>query len=238
MFFYVILALIIITFLALVFKYWNFRGIILKNFFKAQGCLDILEILFILISALILIFFLCATFVTYDPHDDYSCASEPRLSYKKVISMLSQAMIISKQLDGTNANNCEGCNSNKQALANFFIKRFNVIDSSDPYYKNLHKKLPKDKLLENPLFLMNDGMLYIIEKAQGKCGDTNTTDPDKANCVIVVDTNGHHKPNEFSTGNKKDNYKLNDRFRVIVLKDKVAPAANAQNDVAEYILNN
>lgn len=238
MFFYVILALIIITFLALVFKYWDFRSIILKNFFKARGCLDFLEILFILISSTFLIFFLCALFVSYDPHDDYSCANDPRLSYKKSIAILSQAMIISKQLNSANANNCEGCHSNKQALANFFIKRLNVVESYDSSSKKLQKKLHKDELLKNPYFLCNDGTLYIIEKAQGKCGDTNTTDPNKANCVIVVDINGHHKPNQFSTGNNKDNYKLNDRFRIIVLKDSVAPASSAKNNVAEYILYN
>lgn len=156
----------------------------------------------------------------------------------RCFSLLNQAVTMSKALDGKNANTCTGCDSNKQALADFFIQRFNVYDISNPYYKQMRDGLAGDRLLNNPHFLTKDGKLYIIEKAQGRCGDIDTIDPNQANCVIVIDINGQQGPNQFSTGtNRNQDYRVNDRLRLIVLKELVSPAINQDNDVADYILN-
>lgn len=156
----------------------------------------------------------------------------------KCFSLLNQAVTMSKALNGKNANTCTGCDSNKQALVDFFIQRFNVYDSSSPYYKQMRDGLAGDRLLNNPHFLTKDGKLYIIEKAQGRCGDIDTIDPNQANCVIIVDVNGQQGPNQLSTGtNRNQDYRVNDRLRLIVLKELVRPAINQDNDVADYILN-
>lgn len=239
MIFIIIVALIIFA-VFLISKYWNFKMIILKNFLKPKSFSDVLEILFICVF---FVFFAGLLFLNFGLtfSSSHSCGgsfAEFRTGYKKALSVLNRAIMMSEQLDDSNPNNCKGCISNKQALANFFIPRFNVIDNFDTYTKDTLKELSKNKLLKNPYFINNDGMLYIIEKAQGRCGEINTTDPDKANCVIIIDVNGIRPPNEFSTGNKKDkDYKLNDRFRIIVLKNKVVPASNEENDVADYVFN-
>ena len=177
---------------------------------------------------------------TSAPPNNYSSSlNEFIYDHKKSISILNQAVTMSQALDGKNANTCTGCNSNKQALADFFIQRFNVLDSSNQLYRQMRDGLTGDRLLNNPHLLTKDGMLFIIEKAQGRCGDINTTDPNQANCVIVVDINGQQGPNQFSTGNTRNqDYRVYDRLRLIVLKEQVRPAANQENDVAEYILYN
>jgi hypothetical protein len=230
--------LIILGLFAIITKYWKFRAVIFMDFFKIKNFGDFLAISFICVF---FIFFAGLIFLNslLNPHSGKHPPCEFRTSYNVAFSLLDKTIVMSKQLDGSNPNNCAGCNSNKQALANFFIKRLNVLDSSDTYFKQLQKNLSQDTLLNNPYFITTNGTLFVIEKAQGKCGEINTTDPDKANCVIIVDTNEQRKPNQFSTGNKttKD-YKIKDRLRLIILKDKIAPASNAENDVAEYILNN
>lgn len=180
------------------------------------------------------------TSTTSTPSNNYNSSfNEFSYDYKKSLSLLNQAVTMSQALDGKNANTCTGCNSNKQALADFFIQRFNVIDSSNPLYRQMYEGLAGDRLLNNPHFLIKDGMLFIIEKAQGRCGDVNTTDPNQANCVIIVDINGQQPPNQLSTGNTKNqDYRVNDRLRLIVLKEQVLPAANQDNDVAKYIIYN
>lgn len=174
------------------------------------------------------------------PPNNYNPSSnEFNYDHKKSISVLNQAVTMSQALEGKNANTCTGCNSNKQALADFFIQRFNVLDNSNPLYRQMRDGLTGDRLLNNPHLLTKDGMLFVIEKAQGRCGDINTTDPNQANCVIIVDVNGQQGPNQFSTGNKRNqDYRVYDRLRLIVLKEQVRPAANQENDVAEYILYN
>lgn len=231
-------SLIALGLLIIIAKYWKFRAVIFKNFFKAKSFGDFVAISFICLFFLFVggLIFLNSLL---NPHYDQHPTCEFRTSYKVAVAVLDKAIAMSKELDGQNANNCEGCDSNKQALANFFIKRLNVYKGSDRYYKELHKKLSQDTLLNNPHFMTFNDHLFIIEKAQGKCGEINTTDPDKANCVMVVDVDGQKTPNEFSTGNKQNKeYKIKDRLRIIVLKDKVAPASNAQNDVADYIFYN
>lgn len=241
MIFIISVFLICIFAVFLISKYWNYKTIILKNFFRPKNYSDKVEILFICVFSLIFAGLLFITFVTsfYVPQSCCSSSATFRTGYKKSVSSLSFALKILKELEGKDASNCSGCNSNKQALANFFIKRLNVVDSTNPYYKKAHNELSKDSLLNNPHFITNDGMIFIIEKARGRCGDVITNNPDKANCVIIIDTNAAKPPNKFSIGNKKDkNYKINDRFRVVVLKDKIVPAANEENDVAEYVWNN
>lgn len=229
---------IIIIFILMIFtaflipKYWDFKMIIFKNFFRLQKFSDFLQIIAILV---LFAWFVLITTLMSMPH---GCSVNPRLALSKTVSVLNQVITMNKQIDGKDASNCVGCNSNKQALANFFMKRLNLIDYNSVYYKKSYNKFSKDNLFQNPHFITNDGMLYIIEKSQGKCGNINTTDPDKANCVMIIDINGDKSPNQFSTGNKKDkNYKIKDRFRLIILKNKIVPASNKENDVANYILN-
>lgn len=157
--------------------------------------------------------------------------------YKTALSHISQALVLSEALGDGNPSNCLNCYSNKQGLVDYFTKRFNVIGKSSPRYIQLHTALVGDRWLNYPHFFTNDGFLFIIEKAQGKCGETNTNDPDKANCVIIVDVNGQSPPNQFSTGNKaNNNYIINDRFRMIIFPDRITPAGNNENDVAEHVL--
>lgn len=157
--------------------------------------------------------------------------------YKQSISWLDEAITLSIALDDKDASNCPGCDSNKQALADYLTKRFHVYDKSSDSYRQMYQALAGDSSLNNPHFLTQSGILYIVEKAQGKCGDINTTDPNQANCVIIVDINGQKPPNQLSTGNKLNkNYRVKDRLRLVVLKQTVAPAANQENDVAEYVL--
>lgn len=166
-----------------------------------------------------------------------SDASELSTNFKKAISLINQALAMAQALDNNNANTCPNCNSNKQALADYFMRRLSVVDSSNPSYKKLSTALAGDGWLNNPYFLTKDEFLFIIEKAQGRCGDINTNDPNQANCVMIVDVNGSSPPNLFSTGNKSNNnYVINDRFRLIIHSDRITPAANNENDAAEHVL--
>lgn len=221
-------------------------------------------ILFLVITGVV--FFLCSMLIpTYPPkhliyipptkinaipseipnNDGYSSnentsspdANDLSTNFKKAISLINQALAMAQALDNNNASTCPNCNSNKQALADYFMRRLSVVDSSNPSYKKLSTALAGDGWLNNPYFLTKDEFLFIIEKAQGRCGGINTNDPDKANCVMIVDVNGSSPPNQFSTGNKSNNnYVINDRFRLIVHADRITPAANNENDAAENVL--
>lgn len=226
----IIVLILIIVAANLIARYWNFTGFVLKNFFKVKNISDVFTILFIGIFSLS---FAGLTFLTFEPPGGCGQSSaEIKVSLKKVISMLNQSIYISKQLGEETPSTCKECISNERALAAFFMKRLNVIE-----YAN-NTKVAQEEFPDKPAFSTSDGMLYIVEKAKGRCGDIKTVNPDKANCVIIVDVNGFKRPNKFSTGNKKNkDYKMHDRFRVVVLKETVEPAANEENDFSDYILH-
>ncbi|OGI17991.1 MAG: hypothetical protein A2255_00225 [Candidatus Melainabacteria bacterium RIFOXYA2_FULL_32_9] len=140
------------------------------------------------------------------------------------ILKLNQAINSSIKQNKINPANCHNCKANKAALANLFIENLNVIKSNT------------DTI--NPYFYITDGMKYIITKADGICGSNDTVDPEKANCVILVDINGDKEPNIESTGNKHKRYSFRDQYRLIINANSVEPASNSNNDVAQIAYEN
>jgi|GEM_PF-5430647 len=112
---------------------------------------------------------------------------------------------------------------NKIMLKNHFRGQIIKI-----HYPNINNK--------NPFFYYNDDyglkIKYEVEKAEGKCGANNTTDPDIANCVILVDINSYRFPNQLSSGNKKQGYSYKDQYKIVILGNNTFPARNNKDDVA------
>lgn len=122
----------------------------------------------------------------------------------------------------------------KKALAENLINKILLLKHS---YHILHS----DLTASHPFFSVDNGygitLKFIIEKAEGKCGANSTDDPDKANCVILIDINGDKLPNQISTGNPKQGYSFKDQYRIIINGENAHPAVNKSNDVALQALN-
>ena len=146
---------------------------------------------------------------------DVKTATPPH-ELKEVLSKLNYSIELNINENNVNANTCPDCNSNRSALAKFFINKFNVTKSNTT--------------ATIPYFYTAYGMRIDIIRTFGKCGANNSTDPDRANCVILVDINGDKLPNSLSTGNKKQGYDFKDQYKFVVKADKVEPAFNSTND--------
>lgn len=205
----------------------NFLGFIIAVIFQ------FLIIIFLCRFLLVLVFSLTL------PADSPSPSSCPKVKmsciwgYRKALSVINQAIVMDKQLEGADIGNC----TSDKALAEIFMSRFNIKESYKAPNKRTLKILAKDKLSDKPYMIFVDDVLLIIDKVNGKCGSTNSSNPDAANCVVTVDINGIKPPNELSTGNQEDNYKFKDRYLLIILKDKAIPASTSENNIAEYIIN-
>lgn len=230
-----ILIILSILSLVVVVNYKKSKPINKSNF---------LRFIIVVIFQFLIIIFLCWLFLSFIciltfPADAPSLSSCPKekmsctMGYRKNLSVINQAIVMDKQLEGHDAGNC----TNDKELAELFLRRLNVKESYISPNKRTLKMLAKDKLADKPYMILVDDVLYIIEKAKGKCGSTNSSNPDEANCVVIVDVNGTKPPNELSTGDQEDNYKFKDRYRVIILKDKAVPAASSENNIAASIVN-
>lgn len=248
---------LIFIFIGIIFlsiRYLKYRKFLVKNIFKDQ---------FFVLLVILLMFFPCymltIRFMSLNHSSSTTsnfCAGESITGVKKIASTMNQALDMSIQLEEKNASTCKGCTSNAEALANFimprinFIASYNISTNPEKVTKEMASKIEKsidlaklnktlpDELLGKPMFLINDGSFIIFEKVKGKCGEVQTFDPRKANCVVTVDINGIKSPNKFSTGNNTNNdYKFNDRYRVIVMKNTVEPAQSKENDSAWKALN-
>lgn len=163
------------------------------------------------------------------PKEKMSCT----WGYRKALGVINQAIMMDKQLEGTDIGNC----TNDNVLAEIFMSRFNIKESYKAPNKRTFELLAKNKLSDKPYMIFVDDVLLIIDKVNGKCGSTKSSNPDEANCVVTVDVNGIKPPNELSTGNQEVNYKFKDRYQVIILKDKAIPASNSENNIADSIIN-
>lgn len=230
-----VILLIVLSILSLVvlINYKAYKPINRTNFLGFT--ISVIFQFFIIISLcwLILVFagFLPSAPSTLSSHQDSI------YGYKKAFHDINEIIMIDNQVEEGDVGNC----TNEKTLAEIFIRRINIIMNVIESYKSPNKQtlkvLEKDKLSGKPYVIFADGMLYIIEKVKGKCGTANSSNPDDANCVVIVDINGTKPPNELSTGNQEDNYKFKDRYRIIILKDKAIPASNSENNIAASIIN-
>lgn len=139
--------------------------------------------------------------------------------FKSSLSMLNQAVTMGIAKNKISPATCKGCKNSKLALAKHFYE----------YMPIMRKKYILDKTCLNT----PGGMKYHFVKADGTCGESDSWDPETANCVILVDVNGDKMPNRLYKGNDLSNINNYDRFNFIILKDKVVPA----NENKELLLN-
>lgn len=145
--------------------------------------------------------------------------AELRTAFKKSLSVLNQALVISVAQNATDANSCCGATSTTD-LANFFANKLNVISGYG-----------------NASFFTADGMQYTVVKKSQACPATEDPDPSTASCVVLVDVNGLKGPNQDSSGLGSSNiYK--DRYYLDVHQNSVVPASNTTNDAAVQALQN
>lgn len=149
--------------------------------------------------------------------------AEIKVGFKKVVSVLNQALILNFAQDQATPQTFNGTlPGGKAELANFFIRKMNVVDSN--------------MTASNPWFDTADGMKFIVTKASDFCGTNSTFDPQYADCVMKVDVNGDKAPNQEAQGNLLSNYLFRDQYYVVVGNSSVLPASNATNDISVKML--
>lgn len=125
------ISIILSIFFAILFlKYPGYEKIILKKIFKIKTFNDFFQIVLALVlltwSAFISTLLIMSQL---SPHGCGESIASFKTGYKKSVSVLNQSILMSYDLDKKDPSTCDECNSNEKALAKFFTKRINVIES-------------------------------------------------------------------------------------------------------------
>jgi len=129
--------------------------------------------------------------------------TEFKVSLKKSVAVLNQALTMSMGQDNTDASSA----TTASGLMNIFSSKLNVIKTD----------------FSNNMLTTVDGIQFTFYNSSGtSCDSSTTTEADKdvigtANCAILVDTNGEKNPNVLSSGGHfKDQYYLIVRAKTVI----------------------
>ena len=160
---------------------------------------------------------------------------EFKSGYKKMLSVLNQAISMNYALDGVDFSemSTEGAaaDTNGKTFLGFLYNRFNVIGSGTP----------AGNPNEGTEIFFSDGSSIIYNTTDlGKCLTTDAVETFSDACKFIVDVNGKKGPNELSTASCASDATtctIKDRFTVYGYKRQVSPNAQADStDPGNWIL--
>ena len=139
--------------------------------------------------------------------------SELKAGYKKMISVLNQAISMNYALDGVDFSNISGLGASTDQTGNtwlgFIYRRLNVVGQSG-----------------NTIFFSDGSSVTVSD--QGNCTRTSP-------CTITVDINGNKGPNRAEAASSTSN--LGDQYTLYAFDRQIGPSTDGEG-IGNWILRN